>query len=187
MNLRIRDRIDDLILINKDYAEESAELLNIIQSMADHRIQDIEEAYNRGLNEAWELAREVYSSSYRGGDDMKKCKDIFGGMTASHIFTHFTGFEAIRRVKEYEARLKKEEEVQSFKRGDIIQYDMGRGGIFEGIFLYEDVEAEEYWVISPASGIPQAISKNTFTLTKTGNHVEIDKNLRVIRKDQSEK
>ena len=187
MNLRIRDRIDDLILINKDYAEESAELLNIIQSMADHRIQDIEEAYNRGLNEAWGLARKITYLPSHGGYTNNELVVIFGRSCVTDILTRFTCFEAMSRVTEYEARQNKKEEEEkefkAFKRGDIIQYDMGCGGIFEGIFLYEDVEAEEYWVISPASGIPQAISKNTFALTKTGNHVEIDKNLRVIRKE----
>lgn len=185
MSEELIKKIDEIVKQNKEFTRDMNEKLNLIRGGLTKKTEGVDEAYDRGLQDMWEIMYAVSGDINKGGLTLDECRVIFGWSNMSGIVEHLTYSEIVNKYKEYKEKIDKveEKESQTFKRGDIIQYDMGRGGIFEGIFLYEDVEAEEYWVISPASGIPQAISKNTFTLTKTGNHVEIDKNLRVIRKE----
>ena len=182
MDQNLIDKIDELTKRNTEYMRDTNVMLNHIRGGITKSSKNTEEeAYNRGLNDAWDLAGKVDIPSSEGGYALEDLRYIFGEACVSNIYRKFTGVEAMHMVKEFEERLKEAyAEVQSFKRGNVVSYDMG-GSIFEGIFLYED--EEDYLVISPASGTPQQLSKRIFTLTKTGAHVDIDKNLRVVKKE----
>ena len=58
-----------------------------------------QEAYDKGLREAWECAGSIVSSNELTLDQLR---EIFGTNNYTRIFKEFTGFDAIRKLKEYE-------------------------------------------------------------------------------------
>jgi hypothetical protein len=64
----------------------------------------VKEAYDNGLNDAWECAKKIATI---GGLDLEELKEIFGYQSVNDIFERFSASEAITRIKEYEDRQKK--------------------------------------------------------------------------------
>lgn len=73
--------VDDLEQLNSDYINE-------------HYGQLQDDAYQRGLDDAWECAKELYLNG--------ACKDLFGEYFNTFIKNH-TAQEAIEKLKAYEA------------------------------------------------------------------------------------
>ena len=76
---------------------------------------DPDEAYQRGLNDAWDLADDV---SHNRGNIL----DILGCPTFGVVFEQLTASEAIQKLKEYERKKKAEEE---FQVGDEVESEDG--------------------------------------------------------------
>lgn len=79
-------------------------------SASDHLINkltpyDPDEAYQRGLNDAWDLADDV---SHNRGNIL----DILGCPTFGVAFKQLTASETIQKLKEYEERKKAEKEIR---------------------------------------------------------------------------
>lgn len=70
-----------------------------------------DEAYNRGLNDAWNLAKKIVLPEDKGGYTADELEDIFG----KSAFTTLTAQEALAKVKAYG------EECNEIKVGDEIQ------------------------------------------------------------------
>ena len=89
-------------------------------SASDHIINkltpyDPDEAYQRGLNDAWDLADDV---SHNRGNIL----DILGCPTFGVAFKQLTASEAIQKLKEYERKKKAEKE---FQVGDKVESEDG--------------------------------------------------------------
>ena len=80
---------------------------------ADTPFTDTEEAekkaYNRGLNEAWEVARKIIDSVVNGGYSSDVLQEIFGVSIIRPIFKHNTAAEAIAKIKAYEDKQKQDD------------------------------------------------------------------------------
>lgn len=76
---------------------------------------DPDEAYQRGLNDAWDLADDV---SHNRGNIL----DILGCPTFGVAFEQLTASEAIQKLKEYKERKKAEKE---FQVGDEVENEDG--------------------------------------------------------------
>ena len=75
----------------------------------DEKKKEIEdEAYQRGLADAWEAARKIVSTD---GLDYRELIEIFG--MDDMIIDEFTAQEAIRRIKEYEEKKKAKAEAEA--------------------------------------------------------------------------
>ena len=73
--------------------------------------QRVEGAYQRGLDDAWECARELYLNG--------ACKDLFGEYFNTFI-KNYTAQEAIAKLKAYEEKQKADDEI---KVGDEVIYN----------------------------------------------------------------
>ncbi len=72
------------------------------------------EAYQRGLEKAWETAKYIASLT---GNDVKR-REIIGNCAAWYAFTHYTASEVIANIEAYEQKQKQDE----IKVGDEVIY-----------------------------------------------------------------
>lgn len=70
----------------------------------------IDEAYQRGLSDAWEAARKIAVSAERGGFSFAELSNIFGTRKTDVIFAENTAAKAIEKIRAYEERKKAEKE-----------------------------------------------------------------------------
>lgn len=118
------------------------------------------EAYNKGLNDAWELARKI--DLFDGKERIK----IFGYLTSEYIKEHYTVQEALAKLEAYE------KEQNEIKVGDvIICYDK------EGVVTKVD---DNYFNIIYEDGSSDKISQ-IICKEKTGKHIDIQSLLEQIK------
>ena len=73
-----------------------------------------DELYNKGLNDAWGLAKKIAVPEHLGGYTADEIRNIFGKNTFISVMRAFTSQEAIAKVKEYEER-------NEIKVGDVVK------------------------------------------------------------------
>lgn len=86
-------------------------------------LEDVKKAeYNRGLNDAWEVARKIIKDVIDGGYSSDVLREIFGVSTVQTIFKLNTAVEVIAKIKAYEdkqdAKIKVGDEVIIHDRDD---------------------------------------------------------------------
>ena len=87
------------------------------------------EAYQRGLNDAWEAAKKNYLPEDHGGLlGYKTRMKVFGTDNIGWIFKNLSASEAIEKIRAYEEKKKAEQEI---KVGDWVQ----NGGVI-GVVTY---------------------------------------------------
>jgi hypothetical protein len=86
----------------------------ISTDVKDDVLHPTDELYNKGLNDAWELAKKIEISSYDGGYTGKELMEMFGTISFNKIFADLTPQEALAKVKEYEER-------NEIKVGDVVK------------------------------------------------------------------
>ena len=114
-------------------------------------IQKYGNAYNKGLEDAWECARKIISDTCYGGYDAKTLKQIFGTPVIPDVFKN-SASEAVVKLKEYEEQQKQSEKsckdckhgingMLNFKSGrcEACYYDERLGGNC----LFEEKQTEE--------------------------------------------
>jgi hypothetical protein len=80
----------------------------------DDVLHPADDAYNKGLNDAWNLAKKIVLPSHMGGYTMDEFKNIFDKNTYISAMSDFTPQEALAKVKKYE-------EHNVIKVGDVIR------------------------------------------------------------------
>ena len=78
----------------------------------------VKEAYENGLNDAWECARLIALDEDEGGLAVKDVREIFG-MNHHHAFSGYSASEAIAKIREYR---EKQNQTEGIKVGDEIIY-----------------------------------------------------------------
>lgn len=144
--------VDDLEELNSDYINE-------------HFGQLQDEAYQKGLENAWEAARKIIEMTsppyWEVFNEYKE--DLFGKITAT---------EAIEKLKAYEEKQKADEDV---KRGDILRNKTNG-------LTYIVTLASDYGYVLLGNDGNCATTCITNTFEKTGKHFDIDKILDEMKK-----
>ena len=124
----------------------------------------LERYYEKGLNDAWELARKVSLDNYEGAYSVKELKNIFGFNSLQDVFRHYSIQEALAKLEAYEKE-------QNIKVGDIVYND---DTMEEGVVTHID-NGEIFMLYDDGS------CGNTYgNLTKTGKHIDIQSILQQI-------
>ena len=118
--------------------------------------------YERGLNEAWEIARKLVSTVADGGYPVAQIEEIFHTTDYWGIFNKYSAQKVVDKIKAWE---KKQEDAE-IKVGDEIVYKDGIKGVVVGKSKYH----EEISVLNNAYDVPQSLHKND--VTKTGRHFD---------------
>ena len=136
-------------------------------------IWEIEQAFDRGCNAAWELARKIILGQSEGGMNDEDYKGAFGsGIAEIYVIKNYTCSEAAAKVAEWE---KAKEEI---KVGDVVESNTGNG---------ERIAVIDVWPSSDGLHFEGISSNKTLTIdasakyyTKTGRHIDIGSFLKQI-------
>lgn len=131
--------------------------------------KEIDEAYQRGLDDAWEAARKIVKmpdTPYWG---------VFGEYK-NDLFRKITASEAIEKLKTYEEKQKADDEI---KVGDEVNWD-GDNYIVTYINIDIDTsEVKDYDLMMWDGSVVDHVKKCSFV--KTGKRYDIDKILEEMR------
>ena len=134
-------------------------------------IKNGEDVYNKGLDDAWVLARKIGGSTDFGGYDCAQMGEIFGSANSCRIFDKYTSCqEALAKVQEYEKKKAEEGEAAKLVPGDVVTYKMC--DIQETAIFLDECD-DHYWVLSESFTCPQQLWNQNFSLVKTGKHVDL--------------
>lgn len=99
-------------------------MLNITDKEFEEKIGD----YERGLNDAWEIARRLSCCVFDGGMPYSTLISIFGcEATPNSLYRDYTASEVMAKIKEYEGKKNCNNCGQPRDyRGDCILYDTGK-------------------------------------------------------------
>ena len=140
------------------------DLNEVMKHICDVMRKRIDEAYQRGLDDAWEAARKIVLSVDDGGLSVYDVSKVFGGESSCYVFKKHSASEAIEKLKTFEEKQKADDEI---KVGDEIRHDRGWTAVVTSIdnvgFSVMDLDGEV--------GSYSDISK----FTKTGRHFVIPK------------
>lgn len=118
----------------------------------------IEKAYNRGLNDAWELAKKIVLPDHLGGYTVDELEDIFGKKTFTSLMNTFSPQEALAKVKAYE-------EQNEIRVGDVVEF---KDGYIESIVT--KVDGHIIYRLFRDGGFNNVTKKED--LIKTGRHYD---------------
>lgn len=141
------------------------------------------EAYQRGLDDAWEAAKKIFGYEIDGGIPINELRKVFGYaedaiFCTADIIRHNTASEAIAKLKAYEEQkaddeIKVGDEVISLrKNGEVIEDKPPWIVTYETLYSYLGLDA---------SGLLHNNPKDR--ARKTGRHFDIDKILEEMRND----
>ena len=161
---RVLAEIREAIELNRTVKQKNNDAL----SHAEYLLKR-EDEYNRGLNDAWELAKKIVLSESDGGMSVKDFYSIFDKtMGDEDVLKKFTPQEALAKLESYE-QSKKE-----IKVGDVVfNDDTMETGV---VTLYENGDA--FMLYNDGS-----CGKARGNLTKTGKHIDISALLEEIEEE----
>ena len=146
--------LDELEELNSDYINEHY-----------GGLQD--EAYQRGLEDAWEAAQKVVCKTTAGGMSLDTLKEIFGVQSPAAIMQSNTAQQAIDKIKTYEDKRSDRIEV-----GDEVT-DLQSGANFVVTHLWKNNHGDKG--VSGFNNDCSAFSATLDKVSKTGRHFDVDK------------
>ena len=147
------DSIENIEELNSDYINENY-----------GELQD--EAFDRGLTEAWELARLIWH-------DECGVRSKLGCVSIQGVFDKYTAQEAIAKLKAYEEKQKNDDK---FEFGDEIIDSNGEKGC---VVSKGNEEGDTIFALFSGYRTPQCIRRRNYR--KTGKHYDIQSILEAMR------
>ena len=132
-------------------------------------IWEIEQAFDRGCNAAWELARKIVLKNGYSAYDLH---EIFNCCGSHQALENYTYSEAAAKVAEWE---KAKEEI---KVGDVVESNNGNGERIAVIDVWSSFDGLHFEGISSNGTLTVDASAKYYT--KTGRHIDIDSFLKQI-------
>ena len=192
--------LSDATVVNKGYIDKAAEPLSTYTEPLEAKIRrqaaeitrllveneklkaengnviwEIEQAFDRGCNAAWELARKITVIPKDGGYGGSKLIEIFNTALNNEIF-NLTYPEAAEKVAEWE---KAKEEI---KAGDIVKIHEGNDN--DLCVLCMSTDRKYYNAVDGYGAVYYMLTKEM--ITKTGRHIDIDSFLKQIGGESNE-
>lgn len=130
-----------------------------------------QEAYDRGLNDCWQMIKRLYLTKKSDSITTIERGEIFGKTSIYDILRDFTPQQALEKIRAWEEK-KKTEERAKLNIGDVVEVYVNSSIIISKAVFLNDNEDTYCILYSPLSG-PQLINKSVYTLKKTGKHVDI--------------
>jgi hypothetical protein len=161
--------------------EETARVASRALSLAAEGLDTFEqEAYDRGLNDCWEMVRKLRKIGFL---DRKEIFPLAHGISISDVLDDYTPQQALAKIRAWERKKaeeerKKQEEAEKIQIGDVVEvYDISgadRELVIKGIYLAGD--KYDFVVLHEDSlGFfdESSFDVKMFTAIKTGKHVDI--------------
>ena len=119
-----------------------------------------DKAYNRGLNDAWEVIKKITKDDSVGGYSIEMMQELFGQTCVYDITHNYTPEEAIAKIREYENKEKQDAEI---KVGDEVKHQGFRSVV---VRIADDC----IYTISECGTTPKYCKDDD--LVKTGRHFD---------------
>ena len=172
----ILKEISDAIKLNNESKVTSNEALchagNGIRNME----KKLKAEYERGCEDAWDLARNITCYIGSGGMSCDQLEKIFGYEDSSYVMGHYSYEGAKKKMEEYSDR--KEEangKYTGLVMGDVVEIHklpVLSECSFKGIFCGSDDEC--YYVLTTKNTCFCKLNKDEYLLYKTDKHVDLD-------------
>ena len=126
-----------------------------------------DKAYQRGLDDAWEAAKKMFSSM--SDSDIEKVFPIEWNNGGFNALMNLQPHEAIAKLKAYE-----EQKADELKAGEIVDWN---GEKYIVSYIYDDGRADLIYL--ECGSVCESVSPDCFT--RTGKHYDITKILEEIK------
>jgi len=148
---------------------------------ADTPFTDTEEkAYNRGLNDAWEVIKKITKDDSVCGYSIEMMQELFGWTCVYDITHNYTPEEAIAKIKAYEEQQKQDAEI---KVGDEVYSDA-----FDDKGIVTHITADKVACVCIICNGSTMMKVGTIGLHKTGRHFpQIAEVLKELRGEENDK
>lgn len=117
--------------------------------------------YNKGLEDAWELAKKIILPTFYGGYSSGELQNIFGYRSPESVLKAFTPQEALAKVKAYDNKM------NSIRVGDVVTV---KGGISDFESIVTKVSGRVVYRLFMDGSCDGNANKED--LVKTGRHFE---------------
>lgn len=152
--------------LNVEVDAAIAAMMCKIKYMPKVESDDTTEAYNKGLEDAWELAKKLYEMK------IEQFQEVFGAFeTELEVMNYLAPQEALAKFEAYEKE--QEKAKQKIMVGDIITLEDGTKGVVM------DEDGVDNVVIFTENGCIEAWMNKKY-ITKTGKHIDIQSVLQQI-------
>lgn len=129
---------------------------------------EVAEAYNKGLQDAWELARKIVLDVSKGGIPERNMRSMFGEKwTVSDILKNYTPQEVLAKLEAYE------KEQNEIKVGDVVSNDGLKSVVVR-------VVEDKIYTVTSIGTTPSYAFDDIKKLKKTGKHIDIQNILQQI-------
>ena len=162
---QILEEIQNAMTLNKDNIAKCNSVLSDVKSLIMHEEKELQnrlnEKYERGVNDAWEIAKEFCKISY------DESMDIFGTDSVDQIIKKYTLLEIKDKISSHNT---KKDEENKIHVGDVVQdkNDDTKATILD----YDtDIDLVGYWMVFTENGCIESWCENEFT--KTGESVDV--------------
>lgn len=155
--------IQNAMTLNKDSIAKCNSALSDAKSLIIHEEKELqsrlEEEYKRGINDAWEVAREIHA-------DYDEFTEIFGKeSTIGYVIQNSNPLEVKEKIESYR------EEKSKIHIGDVIQNNNNTKATVLDLNAVTSLEYENYWMVFTENGCVESWCENDFT--KTGESVDV--------------
>lgn len=162
----ILNEIQVAMISNNELKRKSNIALNDALSLILHNQKELQERldeeYKRGMNDAWEIAREIHS-------DYNKFTNIYGEKsTINYVIQNSTPLEVKEKIATYR------KEINKIHVGDVVQ---NKNNNIKATILDRDHNTnfvlmdEKYWMVFTENGCVESWCENEFT--KTNKSVDV--------------
>lgn len=160
---QILNEIQNAMTLNKDNVAKCNVALSDAKGFIIHKEKELqnrlEEEYKRGMNETWEIARELCKTGY------KECSEIFGDSSVETAIKNYTPKEVREKIMFYkEEQEKKKEEIII---GSIVMdiYDGQKATV-----LNVDKSDDSFWVFTNEGNLECWLKNN---IENTGEFIDV--------------
>lgn len=149
--------------LQKENGEFFNKIYNLIQhaEAVDRKAQErYDEGYQKGLDDAWELARKLLFTEANGGMSLDEITECFG---SEYDIARSLKMDVADAKAKYDAWKEKKEQEEQIHVGDVVDYDGCEYVVIKELYDF-------YGVINPTNNCSRTIFKNA---TKTGKHYDL--------------
>ena len=173
--MSIEQEIRDAIERNKAIREKVGQTnctLSKLENKCEQYMKDSDEAYQRGLNDAWDVARKIAVETDDGGVSISDLYKIFGTESMCMIMKNNTVYDAIAKLKAYEDKQKDDDHI---KVGDCV-YDKEEQPRDDGVVTWVGKDTAYVMWRDGSSG-----ERMKESLCKTGRTLNVEAILEAMR------
>jgi len=108
----LKDAISDMQECRELIGKANMRLNNILTQRKADIQKKLDDAYQKGLVDAWDAAKKINMESVHGGYNTETLEKVFGTPSNCTIMRIFSVKEAIQKINEYEGEIRAGDEVQ---------------------------------------------------------------------------